>query len=136
VVQISNASINCAAGEFLVAGELLRLGQEAYIAQGPTQRDWDIVCINGCEILRIQVKAIDWPGQNAVNLKCDSIFDYLIVVLLRTSECSPAYYIFKKSEILEKISKKNEKRKDNRRTLSFPRNDIGKYDEYLRKWWF
>ncbi len=82
-MQIDKSS-SCASGEYLVLGEMLRRGYECYLANGPTQKGWDIVVLkeNGANI-RIQVKTIDWPEKNAINGKFGDGFDVLVAVLLQ-----------------------------------------------------
>ena len=61
-------SVTCAIGEYLALAELLKKGHEAFIAQGPTQKGWDVAIIkkNGESerVIRVQVKTIDWPKNN------------------------------------------------------------------------
>jgi len=131
-----DASKSGAAGEYLVLGELLRQGQEAYLAQGLVQPHWDIICIDNEKILRVQVKTIDWPNQTAVNVSEDSIYDYIIVVLLDRSEAYSVFVVFKKNEFDEFLSKKNPVRKGKKRTVNFNNNAKEIFKKYERRWWF
>lgn len=131
-----DASKSGASGEYLVLGELLRQGQEAYLAQGLVQPHWDIICIDNENILRVQVKTIDWPNQTAVNVSEDSIYDYIIVVLLDRSEAYSVFFVFKKNEFDGFLSKKNPLRKGKKRTVSFNNNAKVIFKEYERRWWF
>ena len=131
-----DASKSGASGEYLVLGELLRQGQEAYLAQGLVQPHWDIICIDNEKIFRVQVKTIDWPNQTAVNVSEDSIYDYIIVVLLDRSEAYSVFFVFKKNEFDEFLSKKNPLRKSKKRTVSFNKNAKVIFKEYERRWWF
>lgn len=92
--------MTCASGEYLVLGEMLRRGYECYLAQGPTQKSWDIVILNehGANI-RIQVKTIDWPEKNAINGKFDDGFDILIAVLLQRDRAHAKFVIASRDEI-------------------------------------
>lgn len=95
-----NKSISCACGEYLVLGEMLRRGYECYLANGPTQKGWDIVVLNekGANIT-IQVKTIDWPEKNAINGKLDSGFDILVAVLLQRQKEHAKFVIASCQEI-------------------------------------
>lgn len=132
--MISDASKTAAAGEYLVLGELLRNRKEAYLAQGSVQPDWDIICIENNNIIRIQVKTIDWPNQTAVNIDDRSKYDRIVVVLLDREETAPTYYIFSKDEIDLFLSKKNPSRKTHKRTITFGKNAKSKYCKYQSNW--
>lgn len=92
---MSTRTFHAAAGEFLVLGELLRRGIEAYLAQGPTQPGWDIIVRKNDAFTKVQVKTIDWPAYTAVNIKTSTVrghddqsdaeqhFDVMVVVLLQ-----------------------------------------------------
>ncbi len=82
-------SYSTAAGEHLVLGQLLRLGVSAYLAQGPTQKGWDIIFKLGAELKTVQVKTISWPKEKAVNGSLTFGFDFLVVVLLDRDETHP-----------------------------------------------
>jgi len=98
-------SVTCAIGEYLVLAELLKCGHEAFIAQGPTQKGWDVAVIRkdgeSEKVIRVQVKAVDWPRNNrrTVTLSNTMAFDYLIVVLLDLGRAHSRYLILSKSEI-------------------------------------
>jgi hypothetical protein len=110
------------AGGYLVLGELLRRGHESYLAHGETQKGWDIVMLpNGAEPIRIQVKAIDWPNELAVNGSFDSGFDILVVVLLNKNG-KPKYLLFPQADLDTIISPHNPKRQNKKRTLTVSKN--------------
>ena len=66
-------TLHAAAGEHLVLGELLRLGIEAYLAQGSTQPGWDILTRQNGAFKMVQVKTIDWPENRAVNISPSTV---------------------------------------------------------------
>jgi hypothetical protein len=78
----------------LVLGQLLRLGVSAYLAQGPTQKGWDIIFKVGSDLTTVQVKTIGWPKEQAVNGNLTSGFDYLVVVLLDREKTHPRFLVF------------------------------------------
>lgn len=122
-------SISAAAGEFLVVGELLRRGiNNSFLANGPNNTGWDIITIINEKIIKIQVKTISWPKITAVNGNFDNKnFDFLIVVLLNYSSIhkEPSrYFIFEFNEIDQFLSKYNENRQNNVRTITFSKTDI------------
>ena len=107
-------SIHAAAGEYLVLGELLKRGKEAYLAQGPTQKGWDVIITADSEQCsqnkRIQVKTIDWPTRRPVQINPSNGFDFLVVVLLNKANQRSRFLIFDKEDIEPYLSKKNPKR--------------------------
>lgn len=108
---------SAAAGEYLVLGQLLRNGVHAFLAQGPTEKGWDIVIEPSSK--KIQVKTISWPKKSAVNGNLTTGFDYLVVVLLNEEGKYPRYLIFKAIEVEKYLSKENhERKKKNMRTLT------------------
>ncbi len=126
------------AGEYLVLGELLRRGHESYLAHGQAQKGWDIVMLpNGNEPIRIQVKAIDWPNELAVNGSFDSGFHILVVVLLN-KDGKPKYLLFPQAGLEAIISPHNHKRMDNKRTLTIRKNYktdmVKKLSQYEENW--
>lgn len=126
------------AGEYLVLGELLRRGHESYLAHGETQKGWDIVMLpNGNEPIRIQVKAIDWPNELAVNGSFGSGFDILVVVLLN-KDGKPKYLIFPQADLEAIISPHNPERKNNKRTLTISKNyetdTVKRLSQYEDNW--
>lgn len=130
------ASKHAASGEYLVLSELLKCSQEAYLAQGAVQPDWDILCIDNKKIIRIQVKTIDWPNQKSVNVKDDSEYDYLVVVLLNREGESSGIYVFSKEQFEPMLSKRNKNRKDKKRTVNFNNDAKEKFKAFYKKWWF
>lgn len=115
-------SVKCAIGEYLVLAELLKRGREAFIAQGPTQDGWDIVVIDSPEekkkIIRVQVKAIEWPTDNrrTITLSKALKFDYMVVVLLNLRQPHSRYLVASHTEVNQFASEENEKRKSNARS--------------------
>ncbi|MBM3576039.1 MAG: hypothetical protein FJX39_10070 [Alphaproteobacteria bacterium] len=106
-------SVTCAIGEYLALAELLKRGHEAFIAQGPTQKGWDVAIIRthgeSERVIRVQVKTIDWPKNNrrTVTVSNALAFDYLIVVLLDLVKAHSRYLILSKSEINDLASAEN-----------------------------
>lgn len=115
-------SVTCAIGEYLALAELLKRGHEAFIAQGPTQKGWDVAVIQkdreSEKVIRVQVKAIDWPKNNrrTVTLSNSLAFDYLIVVLLDLEQEHSRYLILAKSEIDALASTENPDRNNKSRS--------------------
>lgn len=109
-------SVTCAIGEYLALAELLKRGHEAFIAQGPTQKGWDVAIIkNDSEserVIRVQVKTIDWPKNNRRTVTVSNAlgFDYLIVVLLDLQKAHSRYLVLSRSEIHELASTENPNR--------------------------
>lgn len=120
----SNRSVSAAIGEYLVLGELLKRGAEAYLAHGEGQKGWDIVLLLGGKIKRIQVKTIDWPKYSAVNGNLTSGFDYLVVVLLDRANQRSRFFIFKCSDFESLISPVHSNRLDGKRTLTMSKKSI------------
>ncbi|WP_411884701.1 hypothetical protein [Polaromonas sp. YR568] len=113
------ASYSTAAGEHLVLGQLLRLGVSAYLAQGPTQKGWDIIFKLGSDLKTVQVKTIGWPKEKAVNGSLTAGFDFLIVVLLDRDGPHPRYLILAAADVEQYLSRENPERKvKGRRTLT------------------
>lgn len=131
-------SYSTAAGEHLVLGQLLRLGVGAYLAQGPTQKGWDIIFERGNSLKTVQVKTISWPKEKAVNGKLTSGFDYLVVVLLDKDEKHPRHLVFEVSEIEQYLSKENADRKSKgHRTLTVSDKSLkqgGKLRDFESNW--
>jgi hypothetical protein len=110
------------AGEHLVLGELLRRNHEAYLAHGETQKGWDIVLLQKTgRIIRVQVKAIDWPNQVAVNGRFESGFDVLVIVLLNIDSV-PRYLLIPNDRLSQFVSKFNQNRKNNQRTITISKS--------------
>lgn len=129
-------SIHAAAAEYFVLAELLRNHKEAYLAQGTTQPDWDIICIENNAFLKIQVKALDFPAYSAVNMKSSTQCDYLVVVFLNRGDEKPSYYIFANKEVQALLSAVNEDRKDKKQTISFSAKRIKALSKFHNNWWF
>lgn len=137
-------SVTCAIGEYLVLAELLKRGHEAFIAQGPTQKGWDVAVISKEgeveKVIRVQVKAIDWPKDNrrTVTLSNSLAFDYLIVVLLNLGQTYSRYLILSKSEIDALASAENPNRNNHSRSWyvakEFAESDaVGVYENKWEK---
>ena len=103
-------------------GELLKRSNMAFLAQGPTQRGWDIIVIDKCnrQFKKIQVKAIDWPcsKNNAINLTTPLEFDYLVIVVLQRNVQRSQFLILTKEDAERYLSKKNNERKDKKQTIT------------------
>ena len=130
-------SIHAAAGEYLVLGELLKRDKMAFLAQGPTQRGWDIVIVAAhkqCgQDKKIQIKTIDWPNWRAVQINMSSDFDSLVVVLLNKAEHRSRFLIFDKQDIEEHLSKENPSRQNRTMTISDQKFNQLK-DQYEDNW--
>lgn len=122
----------------MVLGQLLRQGASAYLAQGPTQKGWDIILRNNDQLKTVQVKTISWPKEKAVNGNLTSGFDFLVVVLLDKEKPHPRYLIFKADEVEKHLSKDNPERKaKGKRTLTVSikkLKDGGTLTEYENNW--
>jgi hypothetical protein len=133
-----SSSYSTAAGEHLVLGQLLRLGVSAYLAQGPTQKGWDMIFKHGNDLKTVQVKTISWPKEKAVNGSLTSGFDYLVVVLLNKEQTYPRYLVFEAAEVEPFLSKENPERKSKgKRTLTVSSHKIeqnGVLKKYESNW--
>jgi len=110
------------AGEHLVLGEILKRGREAYLAHGKTQPGWDIAVVNpGGTPLRVQVKAINWPIDCAVNGRFEDGFDVLVVVLLNR-ESQSLFLIIPHGKLEPHLSRPNASRSGGKRTLTVGKN--------------
>ncbi len=116
--MIVSSSTSTAIGEYFVLGEILKRGMEAFLANGNTQKGWDIAVITENGVKRIQVKTINWPESKAVNGNFLN-FDFLVVVLLNNQEPRSRFFIFDKKEIEPLLSPLNENRKNKSRTITF-----------------
>ena len=107
-------NISTAIGEYSTLAELLRKGYKAYLAQGPNQPGWDIVVEReDGKLVRVQVKAIDWPNQKAVNGKLYlENYDVLVIVLLNRSDDGCRYLVFPQKDAARIASVKSNKRKE------------------------
>lgn len=119
-----NRSVSAAIGEYLVLGELLKRGSEAYLAHGETQKGWDVVIVHETAPKRVQVKTIDWPNQLAVNGNLTEGFDFLVVVLLDRKSPRSRFFVFPVSVLDSLISAPNEDRAGGKRTLTMSKKAI------------
>lgn len=132
---MANGSVSAAIGEYLVLGELLKRGHEAYLAHGETQKGWDLVIIHDSGSMRVQVKTIDWPSQLAVNGNLTDGFDFLVVVLIDRDSPRSRFFGFPVKALDALISSPNEDRKDGKRTLTMSRRAIDEnLKEYEDRW--
>lgn len=120
----NNRSLSAATGEYLVLGELLKRGAEAYLAHGETQKGWDIVIVHDTGLRRVQVKTIDWPNQLAVNGTLTSGFDFLVVVLLDRKNQRSRFFVFSAQKLGTLISAENPNRAGGKRTLTMSKRAI------------
>lgn len=110
------------AGEHLVLGEILKRGAEAYLAHSKTQPGWDIAVVNpGGSPLRVQLKAINWPDDCAVNGSFEEGFDVLVVVLLN-GERPSSFLIIPHDQLDPHLSRPNPTRGGGKRTLTVGKN--------------
>ena len=117
-MPINKQAFSGGAGEHLVLGEILKRGSEAYLAHGITQPGWDIAVVNPVGLpLRVQVKAINWPIDCAVNGGFDEGFDVLVVVLLNGVKQS-RFLIIPSDELEPHLSRPNPERRGSHRTLT------------------
>lgn len=122
--MISSRSVSAATGEYLVLGELLKRGAEAYLAHGESQKGWDIVLLDQNGTKRIQVKTIDWPKHKAVNGDLTSGFDYLVVVLLNRPNARSRFFVFERQDLEALISPIGKVRTNGKRTLTMSNKSI------------
>lgn len=118
-------------------GQLLRLGVSAYLAQGPTQKGWDIIFKCGSDLKTVQVKTIGWPNEKAVNGNLTSGFDYLVIVLLDKDKTHPRYLVFAARDVEQFLSKENPERKTKARTLTVSNHKLepgGSLHVYENNW--
>ena len=131
-------SRHAAIGEYLVLGELLKRNVEAYLAQGPVQKGWDIwVRIGKRKCRTIQVKAVNWPHRMAVQIQPNRCFDVLAVVLLDKENERSRFLLFAESEIDMHLSPHSDSRKDGKRTINISRKAMeknGKFKCYEDRW--
>lgn len=114
----TNRSVSAAIGEYLVLGELLKRGVEAYLAHGETQKGWDAVIVHEDTPKRVQVKTIDWPKQYAVNGTLTEGFDFLVVVLLDRENPRSRFFVFPVNDLDALLSAPNANRTGGKRTLT------------------
>lgn len=131
-------SYSTAAGEHLVLGQLLRIGVTAYLAQGPTQKGWDIIFRRDDQLLTVQVKTISWPKEKAINGKLTSGFDFLVAVLLDKDNPYPRYLVLEAAEVEPHLSPENPDRKSKgMRTLTVSSKKLqegGSLQRYENNW--
>jgi len=133
--MIGNKSVSAAIGEYLVLGELLKRGSEAYLAHGETQKGWDAVIIQGDHSKRVQVKTIDWPKQMAVNGNLTEGFDFLVVVLLDRLNPRSRFFVFPVCDLNDLLSAPNLNRVGGKRTLTMSNKAIKSVlKDYEDKW--
>lgn len=133
----ASGSYSTAAGEHLVLGQLLRLEVSAYLAQGPTQKGWDILFKKGNELKTVQVKTIGWPKEKAVNGNLTSGFDYLVIVLLDRKETHPRFLVLSAAEVEQFLPAINPDRKTKARTLTVSQYKLepgGTLNKYVNNW--
>ena len=133
-MHANRKSLSGPAGEHLVLGELLRRGHEAYLAQGETQKGWDIVLLKETgKNIRIQVKSIDWPNEAAINGKFESGFDLLVAVLHDRAN-TVRYLIIPQPELEPLISAPNRNRDGGQRTLTVGKNFVSHSEKNLSQY--
>lgn len=121
-MPIRKQAFSGGAGEHLALGEILKRGAEAYLAHGKTQPGWDIAVVNpGGTPLRVQVKAINWPVDCAVNGSFEEGFDVLVVVLLN-GEGQSRFLIIPHAQVEPRLSRPNATRSGGKRTLTVGKN--------------
>ena len=94
-----------AIGEHYCLSELLLAKKEAYIANGLTQRGWDIAVLDGEKTVRVQVKCINWKSSGQAAVKGTFIsreFDYLIIILLHFNNENFTSYVIPYEKLKEK----------------------------------
>jgi len=129
--MVNNRSVSAAIGEYLVLGELLKRGSEAYLAHGETQKGWDAVIVHDKKSKRVQVKTIDWPKQRAVNGTLTEGFDFLTVVLLDREKPRSRFFVFPVEDLDTLLSSPNAERLGGKRTLTMSNKSI---DSSLKKY--
>ena len=97
-----------AIGEHYCLSELLLAEKEAYLANGVTQKGWDIAVLDGDKTVRVQVKCINWKSSGQAAVKGTFIsreFDYLIIVLLHFNKNNFTSYVIPYEKLKEKSNK-------------------------------
>ena len=97
-----------AIGEHYCLSELLLAEKEAYLANGVTQKGWDIAVLDGDTTVRVQVKCINWRSSGQAAVKGTFIsreFDYLIIVLLHFNGKNFTSYVIPYEMLKEKSEK-------------------------------
>lgn len=90
-------------------------GSEAYLANGETQKGWDVI-VHESAPKRVQVKSIDWPTQLAVNGNLTEDFGFLVVVLLDRANSRSRFFVFPISALDSLISAPDTERAGGKRT--------------------
>lgn len=91
------------AGEFLVAGELLRRGITAAVTYGNAKKA-DVVAVHGTKAVALEVKTTSqpkWVLGNALPAECGAI--WVLVYLPTDMADSPVYFVFTGTELRELV---------------------------------
>ena len=94
-----------AIGEHYCLSELLLAKKEAYLANGLTQKGWDIAVLDRGKTIRVQVKCINWKSSGQAAVKGTFItreFDYLIIILLHFNKINFTSYVIPYGKLKEK----------------------------------
>jgi len=97
-----------AIGEHYCLSKLLLAKKEAYLANGLTQKGWDIAVLDKGKTIRIQVKCINWQSSGQAAVKGTFItreFDFLIILLLHFNENNFTSYVIPYERLKEKSKK-------------------------------
>jgi len=111
-----------AIGEHYCLSELLLAEKEAYLANGATQKGWDIAVLDGDTTIRVQVKCINWKSSGQAAVKGTFIsqeFDYLIIVLLHFNGNNFTSYVIPYGKLKEKSEGDRAKLIDNEGNVYF-----------------
>jgi len=106
--------ISDAIGEHYCLCELLLKGKEAYIANGVTQKGWDIAVLDKDKTLRIQVKTINFQAKGQATIKGTFIekqFDYLVIVLLNLNNVKYTTFVIPYDKLKEKEKDNSDRNK-------------------------
>jgi hypothetical protein len=118
-----------AIGEHYCLSELLLAGKEAYLANGKTQEDWDIVVFGNNEVIRVQVKCTDLtiPSSTAIQgMFIKKGFDYLVIVVLNFNSKNFTYYVIPYEKLKEKKDGERYKLIDNEGHVYFSKRQYKK----------
>lgn len=100
-----------AIGEYYCLCELLFAKKEAYLANGMTQKGWDIAVLENHRTIRVQVKCISWNPKKQAAVKGTFIrkeFDYLVIVLLNFKDSKFTPFVIPYEKLKEKtINERN-----------------------------
>jgi|GEM_PF-6926122 len=94
-----------AIGEHYCLCELLLAEKEAYLANGLTQKGWDIAVLDGEKTIRVQVKCINWNSSGQPAVKGTFIsqeFDYLVLILLHFNNQKFTSFVIPYEKLKEK----------------------------------